>query len=218
MLASSRKLLTLTVQKAPDMLTAQDLYSLEQYSAHRPDYKRRAVEHRKRRQIRLGQNMTLHFEDRMTVQYQIQEMLLIERTFNQQGIQDELDAYNPLIPTGTNLKATLTIEYGDPELRAQALARLHGVEDRVYVRVEGHDLVYAIADEDLDRSTETKTAAVHFLRFELTADMIKSLAENQSALTVGVDHVEYTHSTHVLDITLQSLLSDFKQQPKLLLS
>ena len=218
MQASSRKLLTLTAQKAPNMLTAQDLYSLEQYSAHRPDYKRRAVEHRKRRQIRLGQNMTLHFEDRMTVQYQIQEMLLIERTFNQQGIQDELDAYNPLIPTGTNLKATLTIEYGDPELRAQALARLHGVEDRVYVRVKGHDPVYAIADEDLDRSTDTKTAAVHFLRFELTADMIESLAENQSALTVGVDHVEYTHSTQVLDITLQSLLSDFKQQSKLLLS
>lgn len=218
MLASSRKLLTLTAQKAPNMLTAQDLYSLEQYSAHRPDYKRRAVEHRKRRQIRLGQNMTLHFEDRMTVQYQIQEMLLIERTFNQQGIQDELDAYNPLIPTGTNLKATLTIEYGDPELRSQALSRLHGVEDRVYVRVEGYSPIYAIADEDLDRSTDTKTAAVHFLRFELTADMIKSLAENQSALTVGVDHVEYTHSTRVLDITLQSLLSDFKQQPKLLLS
>ena len=209
MLASSRKLLTLTAQKAPNMLTAQDLYSLEQYSAHRPDYKRRAVEHRKRRQIRLGQNMTLHFEDRMTVQYQIQEMLLIERTFNQQGIQDELDAYNPLIPTGTNLKATLTIEYSDPAVRAAALGRLHGVEDRVYVRVEGYKPVYAIADEDLDRSTETKTAAVHFLRFELTADMIAALRDNQTALTVGVDHTEYTHSARVYSVTMQSLIADF---------
>jgi hypothetical protein len=200
------------------MLTAQDLYSLEQYSARRPDYKRRAVEHRKRRQIKLGQNMTLHFEDRMTVQYQVQEMLLIERTFSQQGIQDELDAYNPLIPTGTNLKATLTLEYGDPELRAQALARLRGVEDRVYVRVDGHDAVYAIADEDLDRSTDTKTSAVHFLRFELTTDMIAKLQENPDSLTVGVDHEHYSHSTRVQVGTTNSLIADFVNQPELLLS
>jgi hypothetical protein len=153
--------------------------------------------------------MTMHFEDRNTVQYQIQEMLLIERTFNQQGIQDELDAYNPLIPTGTNLKATMTIEYSDPALRAAALTRLHGVEDRVYARVEGHDPVYAIADEDLDRSTDTKTSAVHFLRFEFTPDMIRSLQQNQAALTLGVDHVEYTHSARVFDGTVQSLLADF---------
>ena len=200
------------------MLTARDLYSLEQYSAHRPDYKRRAVEHRKRRQIKLGMNMTLHFEDRVTVQYQIQEMLLIERTFSKQGIQDELDAYNPLIPTGTNLKATLTLEYGDPAVRQQQLARLRGVEDRVYVRVEGHDPVYAIADEDLDRSNEVKTAAVHFLRFELTADMIKTLRDNQTALTVGVDHADYSHSTQVYANTVQSLIRDFDSQPSLTLS
>jgi hypothetical protein len=200
------------------MLTAQDLYSLEQYSAHRPDYKRRAVEHRKRRQIKLGQNMTLHFEDRVTVQYQIQEMLLIERTFSQQGIQDELDAYNPLIPTGTNLKATLTIEYSEPALRAAALTRLHGVEDRVYARVEGYAPVYAVADEDLDRSTDTKTSAVHFLRFEFTPDMIRSLQQDQAALTVGVDHAEYTHSARVYSIALQSLIADFDQQPKVVLS
>ena len=200
------------------MLTAQDLYSLEQYSAHRPDYKRRAVEHRKRRQIRLGQNMTLHFEDRVTVQYQIQEMLLIERTFSQQGIQDELDAYNPLIPSGTNLKATLTLEYSDPAVRAAALTRLRGVEDRVYVRVEGHDPVYAVADEDLERSTDEKTAAVHFLRFELAADMIAALRDNQTALTVGVDHTEYTHSTLVYSATVQSLITDFDQQPRLLVN
>ena len=200
------------------MLTARDLYSLEQYSAHRPDYKRRAVEHRKRRQIKLGMNMTLHFEDRVTVQYQIQEMLLIERTFSPQGIQDELDAYNPLIPTGTNLKATLTIEYSDPEIRQQQLARLRGVEDRVYVQVEGFDPVYAIADEDLDRSTDEKTAAVHFLRFELTEDMIKALSDQQAALTVGVDHDNYSHSTPVHTGTINSLIADFVDQPRLMLS
>lgn len=199
------------------MLTAQDLYSLEQYSARRPDFKRRAVEHRKRRQIKLGNNMTLHFEDRVTVQYQIQEMLLIERTFSQQGIQDELDAYNPLIPTGSNLKATLTLEYGDPAIRAQQLAQLRGIEDRVYIKVEGHQPVYAVADEDLDRSNEEKTAAVHFLRFELTADMIDSL-KNDSALTVGVDHAHYTHSARVPVGTVQILTADFANQPGLILS
>ena len=200
------------------MLTARDLYSLEQYSAHRPNYKRRAVEHRKRRQIRLGMNMTLHFEDRVTVQYQIQEMLLIERTFSPQGIQDELDAYNPLIPTGTNLKATLTIEYSDPQIRQQQLSRLRGVEDCVYIQVEGHDPVYAIADEDLDRSTDEKTAAVHFLRFELTQGMIKSLSENKTGLTVGVDHDNYSHSTPIHAGTINSLIADFVDQPRLVLS
>jgi len=200
------------------MLTARDLYSLEQYSAHRPDYKRRAVEHRKRRQIRLGMNMTLHFEDCVTVQYQIQEMLLIERTFSPQGIQDELDAYNPLIPTGTNLKATLTIEYSDPQIRQQQLSRLRGVEDCVYIQVEGHDPVYAIADEDLDRSTDEKTAAVHFLRFELTQGMIKSLSENKTGLTVGVDHDNYSHSTPIHAGTINSLIADFVDQPRLVLS
>jgi hypothetical protein len=200
------------------MLTAQDLYSLEQYSAHRPDYKRRAVEHRKRRQIRLGMNMTLHFEDRVTVQYQIQEMLLIERTFSPQGIQDELDAYNPLIPTGTNLKATLTIEYSDPQIRQQQLSRLRGVEDLVYVQVEGHDPVYAIADEDLDRSTDEKTAAVHFLRFEFTEHMIKTLSESQTGLTMGVNHDNYSHSTPIHAGTINSLIADFVDQPRLVLS
>ena len=200
------------------MLTHQDLHSLEHYSARRPDYKRIAVEHRKRRQIKLGMNMTLHFEDRVTVQYQIQEMLLIERTFSKQGIQDELDAYNPLIPTGTNLKATLTLEYGDPVVRQQQLARLRGVEDRVYVKVEGYDPVYAVADEDLDRSNEVKTAAVHFLRFELTADMIAALREQEAGLSVGVDHTDYSHSTLVHAGAVQSLIADFDSQPQLILS
>jgi hypothetical protein len=197
------------------MLTPQDLHSLEHYSAQRSGYKRSAVEHRRRRQIRLGTDMTLHFEDRITVQYQIQEMLLIERTFSQQGIQDELDAYNPLIPTGSNLKATLTIEYSDAELRAQQLARLRGVEDRVYLQVEGHDKVYAIADEDLDRSNDTKTSAVHFLRFELTTEMIASLQSADACLRVGVDHEHYTHSVLAHHLTLQSLVQDFADQPRL---
>jgi hypothetical protein len=195
------------------MLTAQDLYSLEQYSAQRPDYKRRAVEHRKRRQIQLGPSMTLHFEDRNTVQYQIQEMLLIERTFTQQGIQDELDAYNPLIPSGNNLKATLTIEYSDPVVRAQQLTRLRGVEDHVFLQVSGYDPVYAIADEDLDRSTDVKTSAVHFLRFEFTDEMINALSRNKAALKLGVDHPDYQHTVPVYAGTVQSLIKDFEQEP-----
>lgn len=200
------------------MLTPNDLHSLEKYSADRAKIKQRAVQHRRSRQIKLGTNMTLHFEDRVTVQYQIQEMLLIERTFTAQGIQDELDAYNPLIPTGSNLKATLTIEYGDPAVRQQRLQELHGIEDHVYVKVEGHQPVYAIADEDLDRSTDAKTAAVHFLRFELTPVMIADLQQGYSAFTVGSDHAAYNHYTRVEAGTRQVLAKDFAQQPELMVS
>ena len=200
------------------MLTSQDLYSLEQYSARRPEFKLRAVQHRKQRQLQLGANVTLHFEDRVTVQYQIQEMLLIERTFSQQGIQDELDAYNPLIPTGSNLKATMTIEYSDPTVRAYQLALLRGIEDRVFLQVEGHQPVYAVADEDLDRSNDVKTSAVHFLRFELTADMITALQNQTTGLTVCVDHENYLHSTPVPLSTINSLIADFADQPRLALS
>jgi len=193
------------------MLTHQDLYSLEEYSAIRRDFKASAVEHRKSRQVAVGSNMTLHFEDRVTVKYQIQEMLLIERTFSREGIQDELDAYNPLVPTGTNLKATLTIEYGDPAVRAEMLEKLCRVEDRVYVEVEGHEKVYAIADEDMDRSNDTKTAAVHFLRFELTPEMIRDFRELDRAFTVGVDHPEYDEKTRVSGEIKQILSQDFRE-------
>jgi hypothetical protein len=193
------------------MLTHQDLYSLEEYSAIRQDFKASAVEHRKSRQVAVGPNMTLHFEDLTTVKYQIQEMLLIERTFSREGIQDELDAYNPLVPTGTNLKATLTIEYGDPVVRARRLAELHHVEDRVYVQVQGHEPVYAIADEDMDRSNDVKTAAVHFLRFELTAAMIQDMRGSDRAFTVGVDHPAYTENTQVSAATKQILIRDFRE-------
>jgi hypothetical protein len=193
------------------MLTHKDLHSLEEYSRIRNDFKRHAVNHRKHRQVELGDHMTLHFEDRVTVKYQIQEMLLIEKTFTSEGIQDELDAYNPLIPTGTNLKATLTIEYSDPTVRTQKLEELHGVEDRIYVKVEGHQPVYAIADEDMDRSTDTKTAAVHFLRFELTPEMIADLRDLNTAFTVGSDHPSYKEYTRVNTLTKEMLVKDFDE-------
>ena len=191
------------------MLTTQDLYSLEQYSTMRADFKRAAVAHRRQRQVRLGDHMTLHFEDVQTIKYQIQEMLYIEKTFDRQGIQDELDAYTPLIPTGTNLKATLTIEYGDPAVRAQKLKELHQVEDKIYIKVEGHQPVFAVADEDMDRSNDTKTAAVHFLRFELTPEMISDIRELDRAFTVGVDHPAYSQYTRVDVATKEMLIRDF---------
>lgn len=191
------------------MLTHKDLHSLEEYSRIREDFKRIAVNHRKQRQVQVGRHMTLHFEDRVTVKYQIQEMLLIEKTFLSEGIQDELDAYNPLIPNGKNLKATLTIEYGDPVQRAEMLEKLCRVEDKVYVKVEGHQPVYAIADEDMDRSNDTKTAAVHFLRFELTDAMIKDMCDLDRAFTVGVDHPEYKEYTRVNTLTKEMLVKDF---------
>jgi hypothetical protein len=193
------------------MLTHADLHSLEEYSRIRDQFKKQAVNHRKQRQVTVGDHMTLHFEDRVTVKYQIQEMLLIEKTFQAEGIQDELDAYNPLIPTGTNLKATLTIEYSDPAVRAEMLEKLCRVEDRVYVKVEGYGKVYAIADEDMDRSDDTKTAAVHFLRFELTPEMIRDFRNLDRAFTVGVDHPLYDEKTRVNTLTKEMLVKDFDE-------
>ncbi len=198
------------------MLTHSDLHSLEEYSRMRDEFKQYAVTHRKNRQVAIGGHVTLHFEDRVSVQYQIQEMLLIERTFSQQGIQDELDAYNPLIPTGTNLKATMTIEYSDPAVRSSMLTKLHRIEDHVYVKVEGHQPVYAIANEDMDRSTDTKTAAVHFLRFELTPEMIRDIRSGTSAFTVGVDHAEYQDYTRVSTLTKEQLVKDFDTRSELI--
>jgi hypothetical protein len=148
-------------------LNASDLMSLEQYARQRSDFRAKVLEHKKRRQVALGPNATLYFEDRLTIQYQVQEMLRIERIFEPAGIDEELSAYNPLIPDGSNWKATFMLEYPDVEQRKRELARLIGVEDKVWVQVEGHDKVYAIADEDLERDTEEKTSSVHFLRFEL---------------------------------------------------
>lgn len=190
------------------MLARDDLWSLEEYSQIRSDFKPAAVKHRRLRQVEVGDHMTIFFEDRLTVKYQIQEMLLIEKTFTPEGIQDELDAYNPLIPTGTNLKATLCIEYSNSDERALKLRELVGVEDDVYVKVTGHDAVYAIADEDIDRSTAEKTSAVHFMRFELSEEMISALRHGAD-LYVGVDHPAYSHSVKATDQTRDALVQDF---------
>ncbi|TCT23884.1 DUF3501 family protein [Thiobaca trueperi] len=168
-------------------LTRADLYSLEHYAEIRSDFRARIMAHKRRRQIALGVHARLFFEDRLTMQYQIQEMLRAERIFEAAGIQDELDAYNPLIPDGTNWKATFMIEYADATERRVALARLRGIENRVWVQIAGGERVYGVADEDLPRTDANKTSAVHFLRFELTAAMIAAV-KTGGALTCGIDH------------------------------
>jgi len=166
------------------------LLSLEAYAKSRKEFRAKVIAHKKNRTLSLGGHVTLIFEDELTVRYQIQEMLRIEKTFEEEGIQDELDAYNPLVPDGTNLKATMMIEYDDPAVRKRELARLIGVEDRTYLQVDGFEKVYAIADEDLERENEEKTSSVHFLRFEFTPAMIEGLKQG-AALAVGIDHPNY---------------------------
>jgi hypothetical protein len=171
-------------------IARDSLLSLESYAKQRKAFRARVLAHKKNRTVRLGEHVTLIFEDELTIRYQIQEMLRIEKTFEEQGIQDELDAYNPLVPDGTNLKATMMIEYDDPVVRKRELARLKGIEDRVYVQVDGQPRVYAIADEDLERETEEKTSSVHFLRFEFEPAMIASFRQG-SAVAIGIDHPNY---------------------------
>lgn len=171
-------------------LKAADLMTLEAYAKARPEYRQRVIAHKKNRTIALGDHITLQFEDELTVRYQVQEMLRIERIFEEAGIRDELDAYNPLIPDGNNWKATLLIEYPDVEERRVMLARLKGVEDRVWVQVDGCARVFAIADEDLERENDEKTSSVHFVRFELDAAMKKALGAG-AQLSLGVDHPAY---------------------------
>lgn len=178
-------------------LRAEDLYSLEQYSKQRAEFRPRVIEHKKARTVQCGPNATWLFEDRLTVQYQVQEMLRIERIFESEGIADELAAYNPLIPDGSNWKATLLIEYPDVEQRRVALAGLKGVEDRCWVQVAGHERVFAIADEDLERENEEKTSSVHFLRFELTPAMVAA-AKGGAAISIGIDHDNYRHAVDPL--------------------
>jgi len=171
-------------------ISRDSLLSLEAYAKSRKDFRAGVIAHKKNRTLSLGGHVTLIFEDELTVRYQIQEMLRIEKTFEEEGIQDELDAYNPLVPDGTNLKATMMIEYDDPVVRKRELAKLIGIEDRTYVQVDGHEKVYAIADEDLERENDEKTSSVHFLRFEFTAPMIDGLKKG-AALAVGIDHPNY---------------------------
>jgi hypothetical protein len=171
-------------------LAEADLLSLERYSRERPEFRARVIAHKKNRQISVGANTMWLFEDRLTVQYQVQEMLRTERIFEAEGIAEELEAYNPLIPDGCNWKVTLLIEFTDPEVRRVQLERLRGVEDRCWVQVGDLPRLYAIADEDLERENETKTSAVHFLRFELPAEMVAK-AKGGAALAAGIDHPNY---------------------------
>jgi hypothetical protein len=166
------------------------LLSLEAYARQRNDFRARVIAHKKNRKVELGPHVALAFEDELTIRYQIQEMLRIERVFEEDGIRSELEAYNPLVPDGRNFKATMMIEYPDPAERKRMLARLKGIEDRVWIGLAGGERVYAVADEDLERENEEKTSAVHFLRFELPEPMAQALKEG-AGLAIGVDHPEY---------------------------
>ena len=189
-------------------ITRNSLISLEQYARERPAFRAQVLAHKRNRSLALGDHLTLIFEDELTIRYQIQEMLRIEKIFEENGINGELDAYNPLVPDGSNFKATMLIEYPDVEERRRMLARLKGIEDRIWVRVEGCEPVRAIADEDLERENEEKTSAVHFLRFELTAEM-KSRLKQGAALAVGTDHPNYAAEVPAVPENLrQSLLAD----------
>jgi hypothetical protein len=190
-------------------LAATQLMSLEQYARERPALRAGMIEHRRTRQLAIGEHCTWSFEDRRTVQYQVQEMLRSERIFEPEAIAEELDTYNPLIPDGDNLKATLMIEYADPAERARRLAELRGFERHCWMRVAGFEPVYAIADEDLVRENDIKTSAVHFLRFDFRAAMLER-ARAGAALAAGVDHPAYRHSVDPLPESLrQALLADF---------
>ena len=189
-------------------ITRESLLTLEAYARERKEIRRQVLEHKRDRTVAVGPNVTLAFEDEMTMRYQVQEMLRAERIFEESGIQDELDAYNPLIPDGSNWKVTMLIEYPDVDERRHMLTRLIGIEDRVWVQVAGCDRVYAIADEDLERETAEKTASVHFLRFELDLPMRKRLQDG-AGLATGIDHPNYTYTiAQVAEATRQSLVRD----------
>ncbi len=189
-------------------LSRDDLYSLEQYAEARPAFRDKVLAHKRDRRLDLGTNAALYFEDRLTMQYQIQEMLRIERIFEAEGINEELDAYNPLIPDGSNWKATFMVEFPEVEERRAMLAQLIGIEDRVYVQVADFDRVYAIADEDLERADETKTSAVHFLRFELPPEQVAAL-QGGASLIAGIDHDNYrVEISPVADKIRASLVND----------
>ncbi len=190
------------------IISRDSLMSLEVYAKKRPEFRQQVIEHKKHRTVHLGNHVTLLFEDDMTLRYQVQEMLRIEKIFEEDGIQSELDAYNPLCPNGSNFKATMLIEYTNVTERKAALAKLIGIEDRMFVQVEGKARVYAIADEDLDRENDEKTSAVHFVRFELTSEM-KAALKGGAQMMVGCDHPNYpVHLEELPQETLAALLKD----------
>lgn len=188
-------------------LSHKDLYSLEEYARVRPDFRAKVIEHKKDRRVHIGEHASLYFEDAMTMQYQVQEMLRIERIFEEEGIQEELNVYNALIPDGSNWKATFMIEYSDVEERKQALERLLGIERHLYVQVEGFSQVRPIANEDLERETDKKTAAIHFVRFELTPEMVTAVKRG-AAIRAGIDHPAYSAEVTIPDNVRQSLVAD----------
>jgi len=188
-------------------LEPRDLMTLETYARERATFRRRVIEHKRLRTIQCGPNVTWCFEDRLTVQYQVQEMLRIERIFEAEGIADELGAYNPLIPDGTNWKVTLLIEFPDEAERRAALAVFKGIEDRCWVQIGDYVRVFAIADEDLDRENDEKTSSVHFLRFELDAEMVAA-ARTGGRIQIGIDHDRYRHAVELAPQSRDSLAAD----------
>ena len=189
-------------------ITRDSIMTLEDYAKARQDFRAQVMLHKKNRKISLGKNVTLIFEDELTIRYQIQEMLRAEKIFEEKGIIDEIEAYKELIPDGRNWKATMMIEYPDPVVRADKLTKLVGIENKVWAKVENYDPVFAIADEDLERATEEKTSAVHFLRFELNQDMIRALHKGAS-LSMGIDHPVYLEQIKQVDkLVSNSLIND----------
>ena len=188
-------------------LTRDDLWSLEDYSIERPGFRARVLEHKKTRQVALGEHARLYFEDALTIKYQIQEMLRIEKVFEAAGIHEELEAYNPLIPDGSNWKATFMLEYEDPAERALRLAEMIGIEDKVWMQVEGCERVYPIADEDLDRSTADKTSSVHFMRYELDSSMVSAVKAGAS-ITVGIEHPAHPVEGIAVDAAVRDSLAN----------
>ena len=191
----------------PSAIKRDTLMSLEAYARERGSFRARVLEHKKKRTVHLGEHLSLQFEDELTIRYQVQEMLRIERIFEQDGIQGELDAYNPLIPDGSNWKATMLIEYPEPDERRRMLGLLRGVERRVWVQIEECERVFAIADEDLERENDEKTSSVHFLRFELSAAMRERLRRGAKA-AVGVDHPQYRASSELQPEVRAALAAD----------
>ena len=188
-------------------ITRDDLMSLEQYAEKRGDFRQQVLSHKKNRQLALGPNTTLYFEDRLTLLYQIQEMLRIEKVFEADGINEELEAYNPMIPSGRNFKATYMIEYPDAVVRAAQLEKMVGIEDLIWMQIGDRDKIWSIADEDLERSTESKTSAVHFLRLEVDDESAQALKDGEKWI-VGVQHPVYTYQLEVTGETRECLLND----------
>ena len=190
-----------------EKLNKSDLFSLEEYSINRDSFRKKVLEEKQHRKVYIGEHVVLLFENKNTIQYQIQEMLRIEKIFDAEGIQEELDAYNPLIPDGSNLKAVMLIEYPDVEERKEKLKILKGIEKKIWIKVGSHNKVFAIADEDLEREDETKTSAVHYLRYEFSASMINDW-KNDSSVVMGIDHENYQSSETIISSDISSSLSE----------